>query len=348
MMERLDYENSKSVYIWYTMKNNKFLETAMLEIINFSDLGEECIRKYYKFPLGFLLLKKFRAASNIYDFVINQESKEDKREFNTYYDCWLYLYAKLANNSNAKIHYEKIKQNITVSGGFSALPNSYPELRATAISGICAFFEKDKQTLIGTVDYMSQLQKLNESQDNFYFMTDNQNNLIKNFSIENERRYVFKTQKTRPLLYSFSLAVIALLCAENVTKNQKYIDVAEKYAQPIMENDIKNDYCGKSAIAMSTLHNISGQKKYLQMANRLSDYICEITIKTIGYVQNKHILPIDRLAEYALGLEFCRKTHKQLLPDIITSHLKKYNLTIANSKTDIASYQDNSLNKKEQ
>jgi hypothetical protein len=285
---------------------SRFLYEGMSQNFDPTIVGEQSIRNYYKFPLGLWVQNDLKFAEQVYNHIISQPTDEVTRDFNIYYDCWLYIYAKIVNNPNATNHYQKIMNNKTLSGGFSALPNQNPELRATAISAICAFFEKDKNTLITATDFICNLHMLNEQQDNFYFMTDKQNCLIKDFSIEQERKYIFKTQRSRPLLYAFSLATIALLSAFKFTQDRKYLENAERYARIIMQNDIHNDYCGKSIVAMGMMYQMTKQQEYLRMVCVLAEYINKTTKTENGYIQNEDALSIDRLAEYAIGLEFCK------------------------------------------
>jgi DUF1680 family protein len=197
--------------------------------------------------------------------------------------------------------------------GFSALPAGASELRATAISMICASFEKDSEIVKESAEFIIQLYILNKGQDNFYFMTDKENNLVKDFFIERERTYVLKTQKARPMLYSFSLAVIALLNAHTQTENLKCLKIAGKYAQLILQNDFKNDYCGKSLVAMSMMYEATKQKKYLQMADSLAQYINQLTIADNAHKHSGQLIPVDRLSEYAIGLEFYKNAKYRAL-----------------------------------
>jgi len=311
------------------LSKRQFLHDAILTAIDMSISGEQFIRNYYKFPLALFVLGNCDAASEIYKQVINQNANEIEREFNTYYDCWLYLYSKLVGNANAKLHYDKIMKNRTVTGGFSALPKQYPELRATAISGICAFFEQDTLQLIKAAEYICQLERLNIDKDNFYFMTDEKNHLIRGFPVEQERYYVFKTKSTKPLLYSFPLAIILLSCARSICSDNEYMKTAKKYAQKIMcKDNLQNDYCGKSAIAVSLLYNFTGEKQYQKVTSWLLNYICQTDVHNNGYVHDNQKLTVDRLAEYAIGLEFCYKAIKKTIPYHIMRYIQKHSLYI--------------------
>ncbi len=236
-----------------------FFKNLMIKSLDFSKCNEECIKTYYKYPLGFLFLGDIDLASKLYDYVIKQTPNESARDFNTYYDCWLYLYTKLVGNKNYTKHYEKIMKNKTNFGGFSALPNNYPEVRASAISAICSFFEKDTVTFKEAADYLYLMYALNKNENKFYFMSNENFNLIKDFPLDNERRYIFETKKARPLLYSFLLSVIALICVYLFFNDKKYLYFANKYVNKILGNDFHNDYCGKSIIATSILYYIFGK-----------------------------------------------------------------------------------------
>lgn len=137
------------------------------------------------------------------------------------------------------------------------MPNGDPEIRATAISSLCAFLEQDFHIVKSAAELLCYIYDLNQSKDKFYFILNKDQKLITEFPLEHERRFVFETQKARPLLYSFPLSVIALLATFFVTQKRKYLDYAKKYAEKILKTDFRNDYCGKSAIAMSILYFFS-------------------------------------------------------------------------------------------
>lgn len=62
-------------------------KNLMIKSLDFSKCNEECIKTYYKYPLGFLFLGDIDLASKLYDYVIKQTPNESVRDFNTYYDC---------------------------------------------------------------------------------------------------------------------------------------------------------------------------------------------------------------------------------------------------------------------
>lgn len=215
-------------------------------------------------------------------------------------------------------------KNKTNFGGFGALPNNYPEVRASAISAICSFFEKDTVTFKETVDYLCLMYTLNKNEDKFYFMSDENFNLIKDFPLDNERRYVFETKKARPLLYSFSLSVIALICAYLFFNDKKYLHFANKYVNKILDNDFHNDYCRKSIIATSILYYISGKDKYLNEMTNIYNYMQDVIEDGNSYVHNNQLLTIDRLSEYAIGIEFYLNSKCKKLPPVLENYLNKW------------------------
>ena len=286
------------------MNEDSFFHKELLKSIDKSIAGEQFIKMYYKFPLGLYILNDLQTANEVYSHLMNQAHDKPSRVFDIYYDCWLYLYTKCAGNPNSKLHYEIIMNNKTAPVGFSALPDGDPELRATAISMICACIEKDRKTVEETTEYIFRLYKLNDDQNNFYFKMDKQSSLIKIFHIDEERTHVFRTQKARPMLYSFSLAVISLLYAYKLTVDSKYIIQARKYAEYIMRNDYRNNYCGKSLVAISMLYDASKRVEYIHMADSLVHYIKQLTVANGVYKHNGQIVPLDRLSEYAIGLKY--------------------------------------------
>jgi len=285
------------------MLNKEHLHEEMLRTVNKSIKGEQFIRNYYKFPIGLFVLNDMQSADEMYNHVMNEIPDRESREFDTYYDCWLYLYTKLSNNPMSKFHYEIILKNKIASTGFSAVSTRNPELRATAISMICASFEKDTKIVNEAANFIARLHLLNKGQGNFYFMTNKDNNLIKNFPIEHERTHVFKTKKARPMLYSFSLAIIALINVYKQTELPKYLKLASEYANFIIQNDFKNDYCGKSLVAMCMMYEVTKQKKYMQMADSLNQYIGQLTIRDNFHTHDGKLISVDRLSEYAIGME---------------------------------------------
>lgn len=82
--------------------------------MDMSKSGETAIKMFYKYPLGFLFSGDNEMAQNVYNYIIKQEPNESARDFNTYYDCWLYLYTKFSNNTNSNIHYQKILKNKSI------------------------------------------------------------------------------------------------------------------------------------------------------------------------------------------------------------------------------------------
>lgn len=301
----------------------KYFKNEMLKTLNIKVFGEERISMLYKYPLGFFLLNDSQMARKVYDDVIQQIPDENSREFNIYYDCWLYLYAKLAGHLNANKHYLKINNNKSFLGGFSALPNDDPEIRATAISCLCAFLENDKETLIGAADFLLHMQQLNENENNFYFMCNSKGELIKSFPEKSERKYIFETKVARPLLYSFPLATIALLSAYFVTQNPSYLNSAKKYSEKILQNDFRNDYCGKSAVAMSLMYYFTRDLQYFNLLQKLVEYINTTYTDNEQHIHNGKILTADRLSEYVIGIEFCKSSSRKCLPSKIVKFLNK-------------------------
>lgn len=307
------------------MINNlkEFLHNAMLNSFNNLKNDEKAIELFYKYPLGFLFLEQNEVANNIYNYILSQISNEENKDFNTYYDCWLYLYTKLTNNNNSKTHYQSIMKNRSYYGGFSALPNNNPELRSTAISGLCSFFEKDNDILRNCSDFLCFMYEQNEDEKNFYFMLDKNKNLIKNFPIEKERKYIFETQNSKPLLYSFSLSSITLTIAFMIFKKKKYLYFAKKYTDKLFENNCYNDYCGKSLIAVSILYYLLGDNKYYNKMDEIYNYIKSIKFYNNHYVHNEQILTIDRLSEYLISIEFYLCAKNKTLPNFLMSYLIK-------------------------
>lgn len=293
----------------------------VFDLYSYTEQDENFIKKFYKYPLGYLIIGNVDKANDIYEQLIKQTPDESVRDFNIYYDCWLYLYTKLSNNINSNKHYNKILNNKSHFGGFGALPNIEPELRATAISSLCSFFENDIKIFKNGLEYLCLVYQLNKYNDKFYFMIDNNKNLIKNFDINKERKYVFQTKYARPLLYSFSLTVITLLCGYLYYNNKKYLYFAKKYLNIIIKNDLYNDYCGKNIIVFSLIYFITNNKKYLAVMDNLYKYICDTIYTDNCYKQNNKELSVDRLSEYAIGLEFYISVKNKKLPTILDNFL---------------------------
>lgn len=284
--------------------------------------GENAISAFYKYPLGFLFGNQRAFSEKFYNYVFSQKPDISKREYTVYYDCWLFLYTKITGNKNASIHYNSIMKNRSFYGAFSAKMGYSPELRATAVSAICATLEKELKTIKDAADYICLLEDLNEKEQCFYFMMDEDKNLVKSFSQDDERLHVFETTKKRPLLYSFSLAIIALLCANLILKKKRYLIYAYKYADRLMQNDFRNDYCGKSLIAMSILYCFSKKEKYISFAEKIADYMYFVEKKNDEYFHNDKLLTKDRLSEYLIGLIFFENAKNKQLPELIQSYFK--------------------------
>lgn len=289
--------------------------------MDMSKSGETAIKMFYKYPLGFLFSGDNEMAQNVYNYIIKQEPNESARDFNTYYDCWLYLYTKFSNNINSNIHYQKILKNKSIFGGFGALPNSNPELRATAISSICSFLEMDITTFKSGLEFICLINTLNKKEKNFYFMLDENKQLIKNFPLKDERKYIFETKSSRPLLYSFSLASIALLCGYLFFKEYKYLYFLKNYIDKIIDNELHNDYCGKAIIIVSLFYHLSKDSKLLEIMNNLCDYILETDFVNGSYTHNGNNLSVDRLSEYEIGLQFYYSIKNNKLPDVVKKFL---------------------------
>lgn len=88
-----------------------------------------------------------------------------------------------------------------------------------------------------------------------------------------------------------------------------------------LKNDLYNDYCGKNIIAISLIYFLTKNKKYLEIIDNLNNYILNVKYDGNTYIHNNKELSIDRLSEYAIGLEFYHSAKNGKLPNIFINFL---------------------------
>ncbi len=299
--------------------------------INNQEFIDLPIEAYYKAPIALYLggesidaqriLSKMKNTVDLYHY---SDKHTVGRKCDNYYNYWLFLYQYFAKDPNKKEIYEIIKESFSEkTGGFTSIKNAEVyELRATAFGGICAFLMKDYQVGKSTADFIVNLFKKNEFiGDHFYLIQDENNELITNYSEENQRFYNYYVKNSKPLYYSVSLAIVNLCLAYMASGDEIYIECAKEYYDILIKSGkeaIFNNYIGKFGIASVLLYINTKDELYGDYYKRVNEYLAQ-TQKEFGFWEDSAsnlTLALDRTSEFTASI---------YIMNYLTSQFSNYN-----------------------
>jgi hypothetical protein len=249
---------------------------------------------YYKLPWALVLAGKSLEAKKIIDWTVNEtmaedgDLKSDKRQkfhldFYTYPGAWICLASQLLSLFDISYplwKYISTHQDPSTGGYCSKTPyiSEKDNLEDANSTAWCSFVGLHLGKLEEAKKAAKFLKMILEIQPNFkeefyYYWHPEKGLVTKEPAEEPDERFIRINMKDKEENFYYMLGAIVTFLSKlsSITKEKEHLDLARAYYDFIVragEHPFHTESCGKLCFASTHLYRASGERKYLEMAER--------------------------------------------------------------------------------
>lgn len=253
---------------------------------------------YYKLPMMFIyagdpisanliINQIFKYFSQLGDFKTSASIKSCKPEYSEYYtymNGWILRAAVILQRNDIPEDSFELLENFKLSRSNGYLSNLSPTVTCDVLTsahlGLLNIERRNMERAISCGDFLcSILEKQSNIQSCFYLRSNEQDQLITEFSEENKLFYCIDKKVPEQLYFMIAYPAAFLGILYHHTQNRKYLNASKAYLDfglTCHSHVLASQYSHKLAWAASIVYEITHERKYLDAIEKITRYFMSI------------------------------------------------------------------------